>query len=83
MATENPAELFTKHLGVADMWKHLATLHMSPEEGRTSAVHVSDAGDYIALLHTIAMQSVKMEPCGYKSLLAEAIIQPCRVVLAG
>ena len=38
LGTENPADLFTKHLGAADMWKHLATLHMSPEEGRTSAV---------------------------------------------
>ena len=34
----NPADLLTKHLGVACMWNHLATLHMSPEEGRTSAV---------------------------------------------
>ena len=35
---ENPADLFTKHLGVADMWKHLETLYMSVAEGRTAAV---------------------------------------------
>ena len=38
LGTENPADLFTKHLGAADMWKHQTTLHMSAEEGRTSAV---------------------------------------------
>ena len=35
---ENPADLFTKHLGVADMWKHLETLHMSAAEGRNTAI---------------------------------------------
>ena len=37
LGTENPADLLTTHLGAADMLKHLPTLHMSPEEGRTSA----------------------------------------------
>ena len=37
LGTENPADLFTKHLGAAYMWKHLETLHMSGEEGRASA----------------------------------------------
>ena len=35
---ENPADLFTKHLGAADMWKRLETLHMSAAEGRTTPV---------------------------------------------
>ena len=35
---ENPADLFTKHLGAADIWKHIETLHMSAAEGRTAAV---------------------------------------------
>ena len=34
---ENLADLFTKHLGVADMWKHLQALHMSAAEGRSAA----------------------------------------------
>ena len=38
LGTEKPADLFTKHLGAADMWKHLETLHMSAAEGRTAAV---------------------------------------------
>ena len=38
LGTENPADLFTKHLAAADMWKHLVTLHMSIEEGRSRAV---------------------------------------------
>ena len=38
LGNANPADLFTKHLGAADMWKHLETLHMSAEEGRTTAV---------------------------------------------
>ena len=38
LGKENPADLFTKHLGAADMWKHLKTLHISAEEGRTTAV---------------------------------------------
>jgi len=38
LGMENPADLFTKHLGAADMWKHLETLHMSMEDGRTTAV---------------------------------------------
>ena len=35
---ENPADLFTKFLGVADMWMRLETLHMSAAEGRIAAV---------------------------------------------
>ena len=35
---ENPADLFTKFLTAADMWKHLHCLRMSSEEGRTDAV---------------------------------------------
>ena len=35
---ENPADLFTKHLAAADMWKHLETLSMSSEGGRSDAV---------------------------------------------
>ena len=38
LGTENPADFSTKHLGAACMWKMFATLHMSPAEGRTSAV---------------------------------------------
>ena len=34
----NPADLFTKHLSAAEMWKHLETLKISPEEGRSQAV---------------------------------------------
>ena len=37
LATENPADLLTKHLSAADMWKHLGALHVSPEEGRSIA----------------------------------------------
>ena len=36
--TENPADLMTKHLACADMWKHLSKLRMAPEEGRSNAV---------------------------------------------
>ena len=36
--TLNPADLFTKHLSAAEMWKHLETLQISPEEGRSDAV---------------------------------------------
>ena len=35
---ENPADLFTKFLTAADMWKHLHCLQMASEEGRTDAV---------------------------------------------
>jgi hypothetical protein len=38
LGTENPADLLTKHLSVADMWKNLERLHMSPETGRSAAV---------------------------------------------
>ena len=38
LGTENPADLLTKHLSAADMWKNIDKLHMSPEEGRTKAV---------------------------------------------
>ena len=38
LGTENPADLLTKHLAAADMWKNLERLHMSPEDGRTKAV---------------------------------------------
>ena len=75
LGTENPADLFTKHLGVADMWKHLTTLHMPPEEGRTSTVpgircgllRCPDGYNYNA--------NAKLEFCRDKSLLVEASIQ--------
>ena len=35
---ENPADLFTKFLTAADMWKHLSCMQMSSEEGRTDLV---------------------------------------------
>ena len=35
---ENPADLFTKRLSTADMWKHLTFLDVTAEEGRSSAV---------------------------------------------
>ena len=38
LGTENPADLLTKHLSAADMWKNLERLHMSPEAGRSAAV---------------------------------------------
>ena len=38
LGTENPADLLTKHLSSADMWKNIEKLHMGPEEGRTGAV---------------------------------------------
>ena len=38
LGTENPADLLTKHLSAADMWKNIEKLHMSPEDGRTQAV---------------------------------------------
>ena len=38
LGTENPADLMTKHLACADMWKHLSKLQMAPEEGRSNAV---------------------------------------------
>ena len=38
LGTENPADLLTKHLASADMWKHLEKLRMGPEDGRSSAV---------------------------------------------
>ena len=38
LGTENPADLFTKHLAAADMWRHLETLNTSIEEGRSRAV---------------------------------------------
>ena len=38
LGSVNPADLFTKHLAAAEMWKHLETLQISVEEGRTSAV---------------------------------------------
>ena len=38
LGSENPADLFTKHLAATDMWKHLETLQISIEEGRTEAV---------------------------------------------
>ena len=36
--TENPADLFTKYLTSVDTWRHLETLNISPEDGRSSAV---------------------------------------------
>ena len=38
LGTENPADLLTKHLAAADMWKNLEKLHMAPEDGRSKAV---------------------------------------------
>jgi hypothetical protein len=35
---ENPADLFTKYLSGADMWKHMEYLQVSPEEGRSRVV---------------------------------------------
>ena len=37
LGTENPADLLTKHLSSADMWKTLEALHMKPEAGRSNA----------------------------------------------
>jgi len=36
--TENPADLFTKFLSSADMWKHLHGMQMASEEGRSDVV---------------------------------------------
>ena len=38
LGTENPADLLTKHLSAADMWKNIEKLHMAPEAGRSGAV---------------------------------------------
>ena len=38
LGTENPADLLTKHLSSADMWKNLEKLDMKPEAGRSNAV---------------------------------------------
>ena len=38
LGTENPAELLTKHLATADMWKYIEWMQMYPEAGRSSAV---------------------------------------------
>ena len=38
LGSVNPADLFTKHLPAMEMWKHLETLQISTEEGRTEAV---------------------------------------------
>ena len=35
---EKPANLFTKHLSAADMWKHLEASGATSEEGRTTTV---------------------------------------------
>ena len=35
---ENPADLFTKYVSSADMWKHLRYMQMSSEEGRSDVV---------------------------------------------
>ena len=35
---ENPADLFTKYLTNADMWKHMNFLQMSSEDGRSDVV---------------------------------------------
>ena len=35
---ETPADLFTKYLSSADMWKHMECLQMTSEEGRSSVV---------------------------------------------
>ena len=36
--TDNPADLFTKFLSSADMWRHLESLQMASESGRSKAV---------------------------------------------
>ena len=41
LGTENPADLFTKHLSATDMWRRLETLQISIEEGRSGAVHAT------------------------------------------
>ena len=33
-----PADISTKYLSAGDMWKHIETLGMKPEEGRSGAV---------------------------------------------
>jgi len=38
LGSENPADLFTKHVAAADMWRHLETLCISVESGRSRAV---------------------------------------------
>ena len=38
LRTNNPADLFTKHLPTGDMWRHLETLIISVEAGRSQAV---------------------------------------------
>ena len=38
LGTENPADLLTKHLAAADMWRHLDKLHISPDDGRSKPV---------------------------------------------
>ena len=38
LGTENPSDLFTKHLSAGDMWRHLETLNISIETGRSHAV---------------------------------------------
>ena len=36
--SENPADLFTKYLSSADMWKHLRFMQISSEDGRSAVV---------------------------------------------
>ena len=38
LGAKNPADLFTKYLTSLDMWKHLESMNMSIEEGRSVAV---------------------------------------------
>ena len=38
LGTGNPADLSTNRLSAADMWRHLETLSITPEYGRTGAV---------------------------------------------
>ena len=38
LGTENPADLLTKHLSAADMWRNIEELHVAPEGGRSGAV---------------------------------------------
>jgi hypothetical protein len=38
LGTENPADLLTKHLASAEMWKHVEKLQMMPEDGMSDAV---------------------------------------------
>ena len=44
LGTENPADLLTKHLSPADMWKNIEKLHMWP--GGTHGSRAPDLRDF-------------------------------------